>query len=768
MFFTFRYCLSVSVALCCLLLAACNDSSSSSNSGSSAVPPPANENQRLGSVPSGAPPAAFGREPALSTNSAWPFDEGAPRTMGTGRYAHGAYYWTDFIYDASGAKGANVPVYRIGTPSGGSMHYPDENMAGNGADIFIVGLGEDASNTYWRVDWQTLLDVSVPVAAFAIDFQDGGFSDWPGIPRLTTPGIDAVLFISSNGAYIDRNDGNGRQPLGFVTTDKNSRSFVASIPKSELDPDAFPEWRVYLAAGINDGEGGFLDDNIGFRKLPTQPPVFNMAFRGYEDEPALNNFWFDEQQSIALNTGDVSEFFVDIDWRRMGQTEPEPLLRGYSNRWYVSSLAGTDLGAGDFEAGVDRSENPVTQPQYYDRVQPYGIYVPSNYDPGSETPTLFTWMLHSLTQNHNQYSATVPNFMDAGCERLRQSICVTTLGRGPAGSYSGSAEVDFWEVLRDVARFYRFDTERIISSGYSMGAIGTINLMIKYPEVFAGGVVLAGSHAKDDTLPFSLGTGGVGAPRGPELLQNLKWNGYYHAHGTFDELVPFADARATVDAIRDYGYRYTFDHYFAEDHVIWTLKDITYSAYEKAAEWMVEWLDEVDTRKQSPGNFVYRWEPSAIDAERGIGPQGAWWVSGIAAVEGAEHAQISVDSEGIVETIVTPGQTFFDPVFPDLTTPAPALRETQFWQIDGVEGVGGTLTATLENVARLSLDLARARIAARADKSLLVSTTDPVTLTLTGLDDGTTVSAGALTVTVSGGEAVLNLPAGEEQTVGFQ
>lgn len=754
MFFTFRYCLSIAVSLCCLLLVACNDSSSSRNSGSPATPPPANENQRLGSVPSGAPPAAFGREPALSTNSAWPFDEGAPRTMGTGRYAHGAYYWTDFIYDASGAKGANVPVYRIGTPSGGSLHYPDDNMAGNGADIFVVGLGADENDLYFRVDWQTLLDVSVPVAAFAIDFRDGGFDAWPGIPGLSTPGIDVVVFVSNNGVLVDFNDGDGpQQPIGGkIEADRTSRSFVARLPRDVIDPDAFPEWRVYLAAGINDGEGGFLDDNIGFRKLPTQPPVFNMAFRGYEDEPVLNNFWFDEQQAIALNTGDVSEFFVDIDWRRMGETEPEPLLRGYSNRWYVSSRAGTELGR--LGAGVDREiVSPRDHPQYFDRVQPYGIYVPKGFDPATTEPVLFTWLLHSLTQNHNQYGATLPNFVDAACERLRQSICATTLGRGPGGFYRGSAELDFWEVWRDIAQYFPIDSERTISAGYSMGAIGTIDLMILYPEVFAGGVILAGSN---DTL---------------DLMRNLKWNGYYQAHGTFDQLVPFPDARATVDAMRNNGYRYVFDHYAAEDHVIWTLKDEAYSAFEEAAKWMVDWLDEVGTRKQNPGDFVFRWDPAQRDESLGVGPDGAWWLSDITAVDDATVAEIALNSEAIPEAEVTVQSPQPELVVPNVEPPftlSPALRETQFWQVDGVEDVGGTLTATLENVAQLSLDLARAGIAARADKSLLVSTTDPVTLTLTGLDDGTTVSAGALTVVVSGGEAILNLPAGEAQTVSFQ
>lgn len=750
-----------------LLLAACNDSSSSSSSPPAAVTgpqTPAPPVARQG-LPEGVPPAARGIEPALPVNPAWPFSGSAPRTLGSGRYAGGAYYWTDFIYDANGALGPNPPAYRVGTPSGGSYHYPDEAMAGNGADIFRVGIGRDDTSLHLRVDWQTLLDPAVPIAAFALDYKEGGQDSLPGIPRITAPGVDALVFLSSAGVTVDRLDGNGPIAFGQITTDLASRSFVAQIGSTLFSYER--PWKVYLLSGIHDRNGGFLDDNIAFRKLPTQPPVFNVAFRDYDDEPVANNFWFDQEQAIALNSGDISEFVLELDWNRMGETEPEPLPKGYSNRWYVSSLSGTALKAEGQEAGIDRSENPVTQPQYYDAVQPYGIYVPENYQESENEPTLFTWLLHSLTQNHNQYGATVPNFLDAACERLRQSICVTTLGRGPAGFYSGPAEVDLWEVWRDVAAHYTIDPERVISSGYSMGAIGTINLMIKYPDVFAGGVVLAGSHADSPILPCSPGTSGCAEPKGPELMQNLKWNGYYHAHGSFDQLVPFVDARATVDAMKGNGYRYVFDHYVAEDHIIWTLKDAAYSAFEEAAKWMVGWLAETDTRKQNPGDFIYRWEPSAVDPTLGIGPQGGWWLSDIAAVADVDFAEIRLDSGALSERVVTvnfEGNQFLPPN--DMTL-SPALREEQRWEGDTLETVGGTLTVGLENVAALTLDLERAGIASRADREIQLDSTHPVTLTLTGLEPGAQLMAGSKTGTEESGRVTLNLPAGAGQVISF-
>lgn len=753
----------------CLLLAACGGSSSSTAMPKEASPENNSDPNIALGIPTGAPAAALKSPVELEKPPMWPFGEGAPRTSGTGRYANGAYYWTDFIYDAAGAKGPNPPIYRIGTPSGGSMHYPDADMAGNGADIFVVGVAADDEATYWRVDWQTLLNTEVPVAAFGIDYQVGGFDDWPGIPVLKASGIDVVIFISATGVYLDFNDGQGRVSVGEVSTDLASRSFVAKIPRTDLPP-AEGTWTVYLVSGINDGEGGFLADYQGFRSLPIQPPVFNVAFRDYQDESPLVNFWFDEAQATALASGgDISTFSGLIDWSKMGTTEPEPLVYGYSNRWYVSSVSGQELEGGLFAAGVDRREQSVVaHPMFFDQVQPYGIYIPSSYQHDSDSPAMLTWMLHSLTQNHNQYSASVPNFQDAACERLRQSICVTTLGRGPAGSYSGSAELDFWEVWADVSRYYTVDTERVISSGYSMGAIATINLMIKYPDVFAGGVVLAGSHANASYTPISLGVGGVGEGRGPELLQNIKWNGYYQAHGSFDQLVPFYDARATVNGVRDYAYRYVFDHYLAEDHIIWTLKDVGYSAFEEAAKWIVEWLDEVDTRKVNPGDFIYRWEPKAINAEWGIGPRGPWYIADIAAVDGAEFAQIAIENKALPEAAYIVVDSPIEFLAPSNTTLSPAVRERQTWEIAEVPSAEGTLSLTLNNVSHLTIDLAQAAIAGREDKRLLVNSDKAVELRLAGLAPATNITALSSTaIQVSNGLVTISLSAGDNQLIEF-
>ena len=71
-------------------------------------PAPPSELLVVDGMPEGVPPAALRPEPELPAPAGWPFGEEFPRTCGTSRFAGGALFWTDFLYDDHGATG--VPV----------------------------------------------------------------------------------------------------------------------------------------------------------------------------------------------------------------------------------------------------------------------------------------------------------------------------------------------------------------------------------------------------------------------------------------------------------------------------------------------------------------------------------------------------------------------------------------------------------------------------------------------------------------------------------
>ena len=155
-------------------------------------------------MPEGVPPAARRPEPQLPAPANWPFGEDFPRTWGAGRLAGGALFWTDFLYDDHGATGLPVGDLKIQAPPRGTYVYPDGPAARNGADIFRVGIGLTETHTWWRVDWNTLLDASVPIALFALDTGPArtAAAEWPAGAGVRSEGIDMALFVSGRGAAL--------------------------------------------------------------------------------------------------------------------------------------------------------------------------------------------------------------------------------------------------------------------------------------------------------------------------------------------------------------------------------------------------------------------------------------------------------------------------------------------------------------------------------------------------------------------------------------
>jgi hypothetical protein len=488
---------------------------------------------RHGNLPGDGPSALYRNEPKLPGADGWPGSNSAfSRTSGTGRLADGGLFWTDWQYDDHGTTTASPGGIAVtaGSPSFGTYTYPSGPAHANGADIFRAAVLERANATYWRVDWNTLASPTVPIAEWTFDRDDKtstGGSTWPAGAGVRSEGIDTALTMSSHGARLIAVESDKVIAKLPVAVDKGAQSFVTRIPKSVLKPSG--TWRIRLAAGLSDAAGA------GFARppsaLPVQPAVYNVTFRRADQEQVIYSYWRDQAQTLALATGNVSSFSHVVRWgdlARRARTSPiQPL--GWSDRWYVSAV---QLGHGLL---TDASTIEDGEPNYLGRVQPYAVYLPKSYRPSRPAP--LTFLLHSLTQNHNQYGATTPNFTRQACEE-RHSICVSTLGRGPDGGYSDYAELDFWQAWHSAAAAFSLDPDRTVLSGYSMGGIGTNQLAMEHPDLFASAVTLAG------------GVGDVAE------LPNLRWVPVYLAGGATDELVPLTVQKAEADGLEALGYRY--------------------------------------------------------------------------------------------------------------------------------------------------------------------------------------------------------------------
>ncbi len=686
----------------------------------------------VGGMPEGVPPAALRPEPALPAPADWPFGEHFPRTCGTGRSAAGAVFWTDFIYDDHGADGVRVSLSggRV-VPPKGTYVYPGGPAAGNGADIFRVAVGLADEATWWRIDWNTLNDPSVPIAMFTFDTGRGRAAgdQWPAGAGVRSAGIDMALLVSCRGArLIDLATGTTTAVEHAV--DRQSRSFLARVPRALIEPTG--TWTVRLAAGLANETGD------AFAAVPTelgaekgQPNVYNVAFRSCAQESAHHNFWSDRAQAAALADGDVSQFSLSVPWDQLaaGKWTEEPVVTGTSTRWYVSSV---ELGQ-----GVADTDLLATKPHFLGRVQPYSVCVPTSYKPGRTLP--LTLMLHSIAMGQNQFAAVEPDLLDQICDG-RDSVVASPLGRGPACWFFDEGELDVWEVWARVTDQFGTDPNRTVISGYSMGGYAAYRLALTYPSVFAQAVVLAGPPACGVRLLPGID---VPADVDPDshcvhegetwpLLRNARWLPLVIAHGLIDEFVPFPSVAQQVFKLDRLGYRYHFTVYPVEDHVALALQ----GSFDDAVSRM-----GTGERTADPGHITFSWYPQLARPDIGVGPQRVWWISEL-------RASPEVASRrGAVATVDARSYAKRDEI--DRTArryglvlnfrPTPGLYAEQTWQRMRRREARPHLSLRLDGVAAVTADLDRAGLASFPDATIEVVTDGPAEITLERLPPSTTV-----------------------------
>ncbi|WP_261166418.1 alpha/beta hydrolase-fold protein [Microbacterium sp. Marseille-Q6965] len=551
-------------------------------------------------IPAAAPPAAFLDEPALPAADAWAFSEEFSRTAGTSRYVDGALLWTDWLFDDTGD---------------GSFTYADEAAHANGADVFRAGVGAHGRSSSWRVDFTTLADPDLPLAVWALDTDadpSTGTSAWPGGAGLTSPGVDAFLIVSSRGAVLETADGERRDLVrrgAVVTVDEEAGSFVVEIPRALLRING--RWTVRLATGIADGTG------FGFAAPPERNDVraYNAAFRTGAQEgerlpgAKMATSWNNGAQSRSLATGDVAPFAIEVDWRRIarGETQAEPAPRGFSTRWYVSSV---DLGPGVHpEVREPLGQPPTTAPRVYGRVQPYLLYVPTTYDAASPAP--LTILLHGGSNNHNGFRGGQEDELFGPVCEDRGSICVSPLGRGDGTWYVNEAELDVWEVWNRVSEEYAIDGTRTVIAGHSMGGVGATRFAVNHPDVFAAVGIVSGAGYRN-------AGGGRDDAEDPLRVENLANMTVFMDAGTDD--IAEGNTRTWGAAFEAAGVAHRVHYYGGATH-----GDFGWLGWRELAA-------HVDgaTVTTDPARVAFRWDPTEERSELGLTIDSAAWVSELA------------------------------------------------------------------------------------------------------------------------------------------
>lgn len=212
-----------------------------------------------------------------------------------------------------------------------------------------------------------------------------------------------------------------------------------------------------------------------------------------------------------------------------------------------------------------------------DSEQPYGLYLPKNYDPGKKYPLVI--MLHGAGSNHRlalrrvfgksnaegetdvEASRYFPEWKDV------EYIVATPYARGTAG-YQGIPENDVYDVVADVKKRFNVDDDRVYLTGLSMGGGGTLWMGLTRPDIWA---------AIAPVCPAP--------PRGTQALAGNALNYPVHIfHGEADPVVKAGDVRAWAARFKELGTQVEYTEYPGVQHDSWV------NAYQDGS--IFSWFDK--------------------------------------------------------------------------------------------------------------------------------------------------------------------------------
>lgn len=209
--------------------------------------------------------------------------------------------------------------------------------------------------------------------------------------------------------------------------------------------------------------------------------------------------------------------------------------------------------------------------------QPYGLYLPKNYDPARKYPLVIS--LHGAGSNHRLNlrrvfgKGNLPGETDAEATRRFPAllevdyIVASPLARGTMG-YQGIPEKDVLDVLADVKKRFSIDEDRVYLTGLSMGGGGALWIGLTHPDIWAAIAPVCPADPKE-TAEF--------APNALNIPVHL-------FHGDLDPVVPVEATRLWNERLKALGTPVEYTEYPAVKHNAWD------SAYKDGA--IFQWFSQ--------------------------------------------------------------------------------------------------------------------------------------------------------------------------------
>ena len=184
----------------------------------------------------------------------------------------------------------------------------------------------------------------------------------------------------------------------------------------------------------------------------------------------------------------------------------------------VTTSGGTGYAGGDAKVGTSRTVNLIVddfeQFTYKDsktgRSLPYNLYVPKDYDRSKSYPLVL--FMHDASLITTTVRATLVQGLGAVCwaapEDQAKRPAFVLAPQYPevvvGDDYKPTALFDTTvDLVRSLTAKYSIDTDRLYSTGQSMGAMMTLGLNIKYPDLFAASWVVAGQWPSAQAAPLA-------------------------------------------------------------------------------------------------------------------------------------------------------------------------------------------------------------------------------------------------------------------------
>ena len=330
----------------------------------------------------------------------------------------------------------------------------------------------------------------------------------------------AMRFVGSNNKGV---------PLGTLRLQLD-RSPSVEFPLNRLDPGAadIRYWRVPTAK---------LTDGSHSLRLAAEGRAIDTSFAAVDEESIAQRIKRAQKKSAELaqearRSGDAARIAAAASCEMRAEDARRKFIMGPAFEEWGNSAHAVDvnklslkLNADTRPADVDyilrvleeaegwietlaagrdpfQGRKGLFQKAFYSKVdgslQPYTVYVPKGYDGKAAWPLLL--LLHGSGGDQWEITQAAANLdgrsvfhgtLEENVQEANFLLCAP-LARGPS-DYEQIAEVDILQMLDEIQRGYRVDSDRAYAMGWSMGGAGSYLMASRFPDRFAAVMPVAGS-----------------------------------------------------------------------------------------------------------------------------------------------------------------------------------------------------------------------------------------------------------------------------------